>query len=640
MGGETKGPEGEASKNKKEKIGFLWNRIESRLMCGIIGYIGRQNAVPILMEGLKTLEYRGYDSAGIAYLDQSKIQVYRSVGKLSELESLIKGEELVAALGIGHTRWATHGRPTEENAHPHKVNGLVLVHNGIIENYLELRHMLQDEGCQFSSETDTEVIVHLIDREMKKGNQFEMAVRSSLKQVHGSYAICVLSEENPDTLIAARHGCPLVAGLGEDEYFIASDIPPVLGHTRKVLYLDDGEIALVSRKGVVIKTLDGKIQDREAQTVSWTPVMAQKSGYRHFMMKEILEQPQAILDTFRGRILPEAGDIILPEAQISKDLTNQLERLTIVACGTSYHAALVGKFFIESMSRLRVEVDIASEFRYRDPILDSRTLLIAMSQSGETADTLAAIREAKKKGAKVVSVCNVVGSTMSRESDGVIYTHAGPEIGVAATKTFTAQLTALFLLSLYLGKARGALDQNSISQHLSDLLHLPKLIEEVLKSADAIESLAKQFFRYRDFLFLGRGVNYPIALEGALKLKELSYIHAEGYPAGEMKHGPIALIDENMPVVVLVPKGKVYEKVMANIMEVKARGGLIIAVATEGDSQIESRTDHVLWVPSASPLLMPIVLSVPLQLLAYHIAVLRGCDVDQPRNLAKSVTVE
>ena len=609
-------------------------------MCGIIGYIGRQNAVPVLMEGLKTLEYRGYDSAGIAYLDQSKIRVYRSVGKLSGLESLIEGEELTATLGIGHTRWATHGRPTEENAHPHKVNGLVLVHNGIIENYLELRHRLQDEGCQFSSETDTEVIVHLIDQEMKKGIKFEMAVRLALKQIRGSYALCVLSEDDPDTLIAARQGCPLVAGLGEEEYLIASDISPVLSHTRKILYLDDGEIALVSRKGVVIKTLDGKRQDRESQTISWTPVMAQKSGYRHFMMKEIIEQPQAILDTFRGRILPEAGEVDLPEAKISRDLTDKLQRLTIVACGTSYHAALVGKFFIESMSRLKVEVDIASEFRYRDPILDSQTLVIAMSQSGETADTLAAMREAKKKGAYVVSICNVVGSTMSRESNGVIYTHAGPEIGVAATKTFTAQLTALFLLSLFLGKARGTLDQDSVSHHISELLRLPKLIEEVLKSADDIESLAKQFFRYRDFLFLGRGVNYPIALEGALKLKELSYIHAEGYPAGEMKHGPIALIDENMAVVVLVPKENVYEKVMANIMEVKARGGVVIAVATEGDSQIESKADHVLTVPSASPLLMSIVLSVPLQLLAYHISVLRGCDVDQPRNLAKSVTVE
>ena len=609
-------------------------------MCGIIGYIGQKNAIHVLMDGLKSLEYRGYDSAGIACLRNGRINVHRCAGKLAGLESVLKDKNLVSDIGIGHTRWATHGRPTEENAHPHQVDDLVLVHNGIIENYVQLKQELQAEGRRFSSETDTEVIVHLIDRQIKKGKEFETAVRLALQEVQGAYAICVLCQNDPDTLIAARDGCPLVVGLGNEEYMVASDIPPILNHTREIIILEDGEMAQVNRKGVVIKDLDGRVKSRKKQTISWTPVMAQKAGYRHFMLKEIFEQPQAILDTFRGRVSPETGDVVLPEMGISEGQVKKLRKVTLVACGTSYHAALIGKFLIEEMARIPVEVDIGSEFRYREPLIDQQTLLVALSQSGETADTLAAVKGAKTRGMQVVSICNVVGSTMSRESDGVIYTHAGPEIGVAATKTFTTQLTALYLLGLRLGKTRGELDVSRMTRFITELLHLPRLIEKVLDGADQIEQLAKQFFHYRDFLYLGRGINYPIALEGALKLKELSYIHAEGYPAGEMKHGPIALIDESMPVMVLLPEGKVYEKIMSNVMEVKARGGLVIALATEGDTLIGSRADHVLYVPSAPPFLTPMLLTIPLQLLAYYMAVFRGCDVDQPRNLAKSVTVE
>jgi glutamine---fructose-6-phosphate transaminase (isomerizing) len=609
-------------------------------MCGILGYIGKQNAVPLLIEGLRALEYRGYDSAGIAFLQNERIEVHRCAGKLNGLESQLAASRPASLIGIGHTRWATHGKPTEDNAHPHRVDGLVLVHNGIIENYLGLKEDLIREGRTFTSETDTEVIVHLIDREMKKGLDFEAAVRSALKQVRGAYAVCVLCEFQPDVLIAARQGCPLVAGIGEDEYFVASDMLPILGHTRKVLFVEDGEMAVVTRKGVLLKTLDGKIRERKPEAIAWTPVMAQKAGYRHFMLKEIFEQPQAVMDTFRGRVFPETGDVLLSEIGISAEQAAGLKKITLVACGTSYHAALIGKFLIEEIARMPVEVDIGSEYRYRSPFLDPTTLLVAISQSGETADTLAAVREGRKRGGRIMSICNVVGSSMARESHGVLYTHAGPEIGVAATKTFTAQLTSLYLLGLFLGKARGELNDKKVKQFITDLLQLPRLIEEVLGCADDIEHLSKRFFRYRDFLYLGRGVNYPIALEGALKLKELSYIHAEGYPAGEMKHGPIALIDENMPVVVLIPKGNIYDKILGNIMEVKARSGLVIAVATEGDKLIRTKADHTLYVPDSPPLLTPIVLAVPLQILAYHIAVLRGCDVDQPRNLAKSVTVE
>jgi glucosamine--fructose-6-phosphate aminotransferase (isomerizing) len=609
-------------------------------MCGIIGYIGNEEVVPILIEGLRRLEYRGYDSAGIAYLQNGRIEVRRSVGKLVNLETALAGNGSSGRIGIGHTRWATHGRPSEENAHPHRVGPLVLVHNGIIENYLALKHGLESEGRTFQSETDTEVIVHLIDRQMSRGKAFEEAVRSALKEVRGTYAICVLSEKDPDVLIAARNGCPLVAGQADGQYFVASDIPAILNHTRDILFLDDGEMAVLTPKGIAVKDMAGRLKEKKIETISWNPVMAERGGYKHFMLKEIHEQPQAVLDTFRGRVFLERDEVVLPEIGLTPADWEGLRKISLVACGTSWHAALIGKFMIEELARIPVEVDIGSEFRYRNPILDRQSLLVAISQSGETADTLAAVKEAKGKGARVVTVCNVVGSTMARESHGVLYTHAGPEIGVAATKTFTAQLTALYLLAFQLGTVRKILSPSRATKLLEDLQHLPRLIEETLKQAAAISELAKHFFKHRDFLFLGRGINYPIALEGALKLKELSYIHAEGYPAGEMKHGPIALIDENMPVVVLAPQDGVYEKVISNVMEVKARGGIIIAVATEGDREIGTKTDYVIRVPAAPPLLTPIVLSIPMQLLAYHIAVLRGCDVDQPRNLAKSVTVE
>ena len=609
-------------------------------MCGIVGYIGNRDAYPVLMDGLKRLEYRGYDSAGIACLKEGQIQVRRSVGKLAKLEAAVAGKRPSGHIGIGHTRWATHGRPSEENAHPHSSGSTVLVHNGIIENYLTLRHELQSEGRTFLSETDTEVIVHLIDREIKAGHEFEEATRLALMKVEGAYAICVLSKEDPDLLIAARRGCPLVAGISADEYFVASDIPAILSYTREILFLEDGELASVSRKGIVIKDMKGQVIERQAETISWNPVMAEKGGYKHFMLKEIHEQPQAVLDTFRGRILLETGEILLTEIGIRLSDAKNIKRMILVACGTSWHAALAGKYMIEELAGIPVEVDIGSEFRYRNPILEKGSLMVALSQSGETADTLAAIKEARQKNARVISICNVVGSTMARNSDGVFYTHAGPEIGVAATKTFTTQLTALLLLALHIGVLRKAIEPALVARMFDELSHLPRLIEEALKEEAVISEIARHFFKCRDFLFLGRGIHYPIALEGALKLKELSYIHAEGYPSGEMKHGPIALIDENMPVVVLAPRDRVYEKVLNNVMEVKARGGIIIAVATKGDEQISSRVDHVMRVPPCHPLLAPILFSIPMQLLAYHIAVLRGCDVDQPRNLAKSVTVE
>ncbi|MEK6684003.1 MAG: glutamine--fructose-6-phosphate transaminase (isomerizing), partial [Nitrospirota bacterium] len=590
-------------------------------MCGIIGYIGNKEVVPILIEGLRRLEYRGYDSAGIAYLQNGRIEVRRSVGKLVNLEAALAGNGSSGRIGIGHTRWATHGRPSEENAHPHRVGPLVLVHNGIIENYLTLKHELQSEGRTFQSETDTEVIVHLMDRQMSRGKVFEEAVRSALKEIRGTYAVCVLSEKDPDVLIAARDGCPLVAGLADGQYFVASDIPAILNHTRDILFLDDGEMAVLTPKGIAVKDRAGRPKGKKIETVSGNPVMAERGGYQHFMLKEIHEQSQAVLDTFRGRVFLEKDEVVLPEVGLTAADMEGLSRLSLVACGTSWHAALIGKFMIEELARIPVEVDIGSEFRYRNPILDRHSLLVAISQSGETADTLAAVKEAKSKGARIVSICNGVGSTMARESNGVLYTHAGPEIGVAATKTFTAQLTALYLLAFQLGTARKTFSPSRATKLLKELHHLPRLIEETLKQEPAIQELARHFFKHRDFLYLGRGINYPVALEGALKLKELSYIHAEGYPAGEMKHGPIALIDENMPVVVLAPEDRVYEKVISNVMEVKARGGIIIAVATEGDREINTKTDHVIRIPSAPPLLTPIVLAIPMQLLAYHIAV-------------------
>ncbi|MEK6656564.1 MAG: glutamine--fructose-6-phosphate transaminase (isomerizing) [Nitrospirota bacterium] len=610
-------------------------------MCGIVGYIGKQESVPIIIDGLRRLEYRGYDSAGIAIVNkEGKLEIKRSVGKLKNLESALEGKGLKGTLGIGHTRWATHGRPSEENAHPHRAGGIVVVHNGIIENYTQLKNRLMKEGCKFTSETDTEVICHLVNKFVKEGNKLETAVRKALKEVEGSFAIGVINEKEPDVLIGARNGSPLVVGIGENENFIASDIPAILNHTRDVIFLDDNEMVVLSNKKYSVTDLEGIPIEKEVSKVMWNAVMAEKGGYKHFMLKEIHEQPRAIMDTIRGRISQETGSVYLDEMKLSESEIKGLKKVIVVACGTSWHAGLVGKFMIEELVRLPVEVDIASEFRYRDPIVDKDVLFIAISQSGETADTLAALREAKKKGARIVSICNVVGSTITRESNGIVYTHAGPEIGVASTKAFTTQLTALFLLAVYLGRIRGKIDAKTAKVLLQELIHLPTLIEDVLKYDKKTEELASRYFNYRDFLYLGRGINYPIALEGALKLKEISYIHAEGYPAGEMKHGPIALIDEDMPVVVLTAEDKVYEKVLSNIMEVKARGGKIIAVASEGNREIATKVDNVLYIPKCNHILTPILLSIPLQLLAYHIAVLRGSDVDQPRNLAKSVTVE
>jgi len=609
-------------------------------MCGIIGYIGNEPAVPILIEGLKKLEYRGYDSSGVAVLQNSRLEIRRAVGKLQNLESVLRSDTLTGTMGVGHVRWATHGRPSEENAHPHRAGSVVVVHNGIIENYAALKKGLVAQGRVFLSETDTEVIAHLIDSIAATGTGLDEAVREAARHLDGAYAIAVIDERTPDILVGARKGSPLVVGLGQGEFFLASDIPAILHRTRDVLFLNDDEMAVLSAEGVRITDLRGNEVSREVTRVLWNPVMAEKGGYRHFMLKEIHEQPRAIMDTIRGRISQDTGVIHLEEIGIPRERFTAIKKIFIVACGTSWHAGLVGKFIIEEMAAIPTEVDIASEFRYRKPLVNGDTLLIAITQSGETADTLAAMREAKARGATVVTICNVVGSTASRDADGVVYTHAGPEIGVASTKAFTAQLTALYLFGLFLGSVRGVLSTDEIRKRLTDLVHVPALVEQCLEQNDAIERVARHYFQAADFLYLGRGPNYPVALEGALKLKEISYIHAEGYPAGEMKHGPIALIDEKMPVVVLAGRNNVYEKILANIQEVKARSGIVIAIANDGDPEIAKLADHVITVPGTSPLLQPIVMSIPLQLLAYHIAVLRGADVDQPRNLAKSVTVE
>jgi glucosamine--fructose-6-phosphate aminotransferase (isomerizing) len=609
-------------------------------MCGIIGYIGTQNAVPILIEGLKRLEYRGYDSAGIAIIIDGRIEVRRCAGKLKNLESAIRGENLLGSIGIGHTRWATHGRPSEENAHPHRAGKLVLVHNGIIENYLELKKELREEGHSFKSETDTEVLCHLIERYTKRGDTLEESVREALKDVKGAYAIGVIHQDYPERLVAARKESPLVVGLGRGEFFIASDIPAILNYTRDVIFLNDGEIAILSPDGVAITNLEGMPVDKEVKRILWNPVMAEKGGYKHFMLKEIYEQPRAIMDTIRGRISHENGKVYLDEIGLSEDDIRMIKRIYLVACGTSWHAALTGKFMIEDLARIPTEVDIASEFRYREPIIDKETLFVSITQSGETADTLASQKEAKRIGARILTICNVVGSTSSREADGVIYTHAGPEIGVASTKAFTAQLAALFLLSIHLGRVRERISLEDARTLLGDLVRIPHLVEKVLGDEEEIAKISHLYFKASDFLYLGRSFNYPVALEGALKLKEISYIHAEGYPAGEMKHGPIALIDENLPVVVLAPKDSVYPKVLSNIEEVKTRGGIVIALATEGDKEIALKVDHLIYIPEMNRYLTPILLTIPLQLFAYHTALLRGSDVDQPRNLAKSVTVE
>jgi glucosamine--fructose-6-phosphate aminotransferase (isomerizing) len=612
-------------------------------MCGIVGYIGDQGATGIIVDGLKRLEYRGYDSAGVAVISDGVLQVRRSAGKMRNLEAMLRDRPIDGPVGIGHTRWATHGRPSEENAHPHTdcTGSIVVVHNGILENYLPIKKRLQAEGHTFKSETDTEVVAHLVEAQFAAAGSLAEAVRRALAELRGAYAIGVVSDREPDRLVAAKTGAGgVVIGLGEGEYFVASDIPAILSHTRDVIVLEDDEMAVVGRSGVQLSTLAGRPVERPVIRIVWDPIMAEKGGYRHFMLKEIYEQPRAITDTFRGRISPETGDCFLPDLNLTADELRAFSRVVLVACGTSYHAALVGKHFIERLAGVPADTDIGSEFRYRDPLVGPDTLVIALSQSGETADTLGAVKTARQKGAPVAAICNVVGSALSREAHGVIYTHAGPEIGVASTKTFTATLTALYLLALHLGRVRGRVSADEGRRYLQELMEVPRQVEAALAHDEAIGELARHLFQRRDFLYLGRGPNYPIALEGALKMKELSYIHAEGYAGGEMKHGPIALIDEAMPVVALMPKDATYDRMLANIEEVRARDGLVIAVAHEGDETIREKAAHVLAVPPDGELLNPIMLSIPLQLFAYHVAVRRGCDVDQPRNLAKSVTVE
>ncbi len=620
-------------------------------MCGIVGYIGPKKVVPVIIEGLRKLEYRGYDSAGIAVVNGTgKIEIRRAPGKLKNLEQVLRESPIEGTYGIGHTRWATHGRPTEENAHPHRdcTGQYVVVHNGIIENYLELKEKLQREGHKFVTETDTEIMAHLVEK-YAKDLPFEEAVRKTLKDLRGIYSLVFLSAKDPQKLIAARIGPPSVIGLGDGEFFVASDIPALLEHTRKIFFLADGDIAVLSREGVRVTDLDGKPVDRPAHQVTWDPIMAEKGGYKHFMQKEIFEQPRAVRDTLLGRISQDTGKVFLDEMAITEKAFREFQDVRIVACGTSWHAGLAGKFMIERLAQLPVEVDYGSEFRYRDPIIDSRTLTVCISQSGETADTLAAQREAKQKGSPSLAICNVKGSMITREAAGTILTHAGPEIGVASTKAFTAQLAALLLLASYLGQVRGKLAPIAARELMQEFTRIPHKMETILQADETgfYETLARQYFRQSDFLYLGRGIHYPIALEGALKLKEISYIHAEGYPSGEMKHGPNALIDENLPVVVMATRDEtdpasmtLYEKSVSNIKEVKARDGIVISVVTSGDHLAREASDHIIELPAAPDLLSPLLEIIPLQLLAYHIAVRRGCDVDQPRNLAKSVTVE
>ncbi len=618
-------------------------------MCGIVGYIGSKRVVPLILDGLKRLEYRGYDSAGIAVVgEDGHLNIRRAPGKLKNLEESIRITPLDGVYGIGHTRWATHGRPTEENAHPHRdcTGEIVVVHNGIIENYVELKHQLIKEGHKFLTETDTEIIAHLIEKYSKDAT-LEEAVLKTVKVMSGAYALVALSTRDPLKIVAARLGPPIVIGLGENEFFVASDIPAILQHTRNVFFLGDGEVAVLTPQGVRLMDFESHTITRPVQHVTWDPIMAEKGGFKHFMQKEIFEQPRAVRDTLLGRISQETGKVFLDQMDITEEEFRNFEEVKIIACGTSWHAALAGKFMIERLAHLPTEVDYGSEFRYRDPIIGKKTLAIAISQSGETADTLAAEREARQKGAKILAICNVVGSMLTREANGTIYTHAGPEIGVASTKAFTGQLTALMLTALYLAQVRGKLTPASAKSLMQELTRIPHKIETILQRDSALEELARLFFRHTDFLYLGRGIHYPIALEGALKLKEISYIHAEGYPAGEMKHGPNALIDENLPVVIIATRDESdpasmtrYEKTISNLQEVKARDGIVIAVVTEGDRIAREIADHVIEVPAAPELLAPILEIVPLQLLAYHIAVRRGCDVDQPRNLAKSVTVE
>src|SRR5436190_1769100 len=609
-------------------------------MCGIVGYIGKREAAPLILESLRKLEYRGYDSAGIAVINEGRVSVRRCEGKLKNLETLLDRDPMIGSIGIGHTRWATHGRPAETNAHPHRAGDVVVVHNGIIETYLDLKEQLTQRGTKFSSETDTEIVAHLVAEKVERRMDFLEAVRESLREIHGSYALLFLNQRDPKRLIVAKNSTPIVVGWGDGEAFIASDIPALLDDTRKVTFLEDGEVGEVSVDSFRLYNGKGKSIQRPFKEITWDAVAARKGGYRHFMLKEIHEQPRAVADTFRGRISLKDGEVSLEDIHLTANQVKQIKRVHLVACGTAWHACLVGKFMLEEIAHIPAEVDYGSEFRYRSPLMDPRSVLLMVSQSGETADTLAAVEIARQKKAKVLSVCNVVDSSIARKSDGVLYTHAGPEISVASTKAFTTQLTALYLLAVALGRRKGTLSRAAGKKLLADLMHLPHWIEETLKLDNEIESLAHHLTASTDFLYLGRGINYPIALEGALKLKEISYIHAEGYPAGEMKHGPIALIDEKLPVVVLMPRDRYFQKTVSNLKEVESRGGRVVVLTDDAKTASEMSGHRVLTLPKASHYLTPIVMTIPLQLLAYYIAVHRGTDVDQPRNLAKSVTVE
>ncbi len=611
-------------------------------MCGIIGYVGTRDVVPVLIGGLKKLEYRGYDSAGIAVVNGSGVQVVRAEGKLSNLEAKLDEKQLHGTFGMGHTRWATHGKPNENNAHPHRdcTGAVVVIHNGIIENFLPLKQRLQAAGHQFKTETDTEVVAHLIEENRKKdGSSFVDAVKKTLKELEGHYALVMIDGNEPGTIVAAKHGPPLVLGLGEGENIVASDVAPLLSYTRNIIYLEDGEYAIANDKQVQVFDRKDSVVERPPKRITWDAVMAEKEGYRHYMLKEIHEQPRAVRDTFTGRMFEESGEVYFNDLQLTAEEWSKFRKVHVIACGTSWHAGLVGKFLLEDAARIPIEVDYGSEYRYRNPIVDETTLVIGVTQSGETADTIAGMQEAKAKGAKLITICNVLGAAATRMSDGVIYTNAGPEIGVASTKAFTTQLTAFYLLSLYIRQLRGE-DKDDIRYAMHEMSVIPHKLEALLRQEKHIEELAHKYSKSQDFLFLGRGVHYPIALEGALKLKEISYIHAEGYPAGEMKHGPIALIDENMPVVAIATHTPVYDKVVSNLQEVKARDGKLIVICDEGDDAIKKLADDVIEIPWSVEPLQPILSVVPTQLLAYYIALRRGCDVDQPRNLAKSVTVE
>lgn len=611
-------------------------------MCGIFGYIGPKEALPFLLEGLKKLEYRGYDSAGVATLDEGRLFISKCAGKIAELEAELIKRPIGGSIGIGHTRWATHGRPSDENSHPHTdcKNEIAIVHNGIIENYLLLRRKLAEDGHKFTSTTDTEVIVHLIENEIGSGLSLEEAVKATLKQLEGSYALAIISKKEPNKIIAARKGSPLVVGISEGEFIISSDIPALLKYTSQIIYLNDFEVATITKYDVKVQSISGESIEKEPVLISWDPESAEKGGYSHFMLKEIHEQPKAIRDTIAGRVKLESAFIHFDELNFSEEEARKINRVVFTACGTSWHAGLVGEYLIEQFVKIPSEVEYAAEFRYRHPIVDENTLVIAISQSGETADTLGALWEAKAQGAKVISICNVVGSSIARESHGIIYTYAGPEIGVASTKAFTTQLTVIYLFALLLAKMRGSMPAQEIQKMILDLLEIPDKIERILLKEKDIEAISEKYYKATNALFLGRGKGFPVALEGALKLKEISYIHAEGYPAAEMKHGPIALIDKNMPVIVLALSGRRYDKILGNIEEVHARGGQVITVASEGDDIAGEKSEAVIYIPTTTEALSPIISVIPLQLLAYYIAVKRGCHVDQPRNLAKSVTVE